>query len=237
MSILDARTLFMLFAAPGEAVHRTIEASGWMGLVWPGNPDWEHHPEGTQLLALALHYFTMRHPDTPPLPLVIASQVLASHAVERFEGYAIEAEELYQQAQIWLLAFAGRGPASHDRAYAWGVPPDQEPQVVVPGGNVIAFTHAAVTMLETLCFDGPQPAWDLATHYLTQHADAASQRAAHLFRLVTLPTPDLDEASACADCGAQDLEVFYQGQRWGEKLCQSCFDKRSDAGQARLRQE
>jgi hypothetical protein len=179
----------------------------------------------------------MRHPDTPPLPLVIASQVLASHAVERFEGYAIEAEELYQQAQIWLLAFAGRGPASHDRAYAWGVPPDQEPQVVVPGGNVIAFTHAAVTMLETLCFDGPQPAWDLATHYLTQHADAASQRAAHLFRLVTLPTPDLDEASACADCGAQDLEVFYQGQRWGEKLCQSCFDKRSDAGQARLRQE
>ena len=81
MPILDAQTLFTLFAAPGEAVHRTIEAGGWIGLVWPGNADWDNHLEGTQLLALALHYFTMRHPGTETLPVATAAQVLASHAV------------------------------------------------------------------------------------------------------------------------------------------------------------
>lgn len=104
---LDARTLFALFDAPGPAVQRTIQDGGWGGMLWPGHPAWqpvldeqgqllEHamHP-GSQLLSLALHYFTSRHPEADALPIITAAQVLCANAVEFLGGYPIEEHDIY----------------------------------------------------------------------------------------------------------------------------------------------
>jgi hypothetical protein len=37
----------------------------------------------------------------------------------------------------------------------------------------------------------------------------------------------------CADCGVQNLELWYTGQTWGETLCVPCYEARVAHGQAR----
>ena len=44
---------------------------------------------------------------------------------------------------------------------------------------------------------------------------------------------NLDTAVSCADCGAQDLAVWYTGQTWGETLCEACYARRVQTGRAR----
>ena len=56
----------------------------------------------------------------------------------------------------------------------------------------------------------------------------------HLFRQWVLGARvDLDTAITCADCGAQDLALWYSGQTWGETLCAECYDRRVQTGRAR----
>src|SRR5262249_24644096 len=47
---------------------------------------------------------------------------------------------------------------------------------------------------------------------------------AHLFRQYVLGGHvDLKTAVTCADCGAQNLDIWYTGQTWGETLGATCY--------------
>src|SRR5262249_55968045 len=89
-TFLDTPTLFAVFDAPGPAVQRTIAAGGWGGMLWPGHPEWadpamltpDDMRASAQLLSLAFHYFTARHPDAHAVQICTAAQVLCRYAVE-----------------------------------------------------------------------------------------------------------------------------------------------------------
>ena len=112
---------------------------------------------------------------------------------ERFEGLRVLGRGALSAGPVLALGLCGGRPAGQGQVYAWTTPRDQEGAWLRPGGNAGAFTRAAVDMLESLCFHGPQQAWELAVRYLARQGNDASQWALHLLRLVTLPRPDPDE--------------------------------------------
>jgi hypothetical protein len=139
MQFLDVATLLTLFSpADPSAVRTTIEAGGWSG-SWPGSQDWEHHGPGEQLLSLALHYFTVRHPTAHPRRIGRVAQLLASHAVFPVFGYTVDESAEYQQAEAWLMAMAGGVPRDAT-GVGFSPPLDGHGQPVLPGGDIVTFT-------------------------------------------------------------------------------------------------
>jgi hypothetical protein len=241
-TFLDAATLFQLFDAPGPAVQRTMEDGGWRPLVFPGHAEWADsgtlRPDdmraGSQLLALAIHYFTSRHPEASDLKVIIAAQVLYRYAMEFLGGYPVEEEAVYERADAWLLALAGGQPPEPGGFLALTPPYDAAGHPLLPGGDIVAFTRAMVDIIEALVFTGEPEARRLAETFLRQAGDQHAQRAADIFwQCVLGEVMDLDAAVTCADCGAQDLEVWYSGQTWGETLCEACYAERVATGHAR----
>lgn len=241
-TFLDAQTLFTLFAAPGPAVQRTIEEGGWGGMRWPGHPEWiapatltaEDWPTGGQLLSLALHYFTVRHPEADDLQVCTAAQVLVSHAVMFVGGYPVEEDPRYEQAEAWLLSLAGGVPPAPGGVMSLTPPYDDAGHPLLPGGDIAAFTRAMVGVIEALVFTSEAIARTLAEQFLRHAGDVAAQRAADIFQRCVLGTVlDLDAPVVCGDCGAEGLDVWYTGQTWGETLCEACYATRVQAGQAR----
>lgn len=62
----------------------------------------------------------------------------------------------------------------------------------------------------------------------------------HMRVLESLSLPQsspVDGQKDCADCAAGDLEVYYEGQRWNEVLCQTCYEVRVAKGAAKPQKE
>jgi hypothetical protein len=87
-------------------------------------------------------------------------------------------------------------------------------------------------VVEALLFEGEAQALHVVERCLAQAGDAYAARAAAIFHCTTLPAPP-EEQVTCAECKAQDLEIFYTGQRWGEILCEACFHARMQVGTAK----
>jgi hypothetical protein len=106
--------------------------------------------------------------------------------------------------------------------------------VPLPGGDPVAFTAAALAMLEALLFTEPAAAHQTAATFLRTHTVALARRALMLLdAIVHQETARVVEAGViCVDCGAEGLDVWYTGQRWGETLCEACYETRVTQGQA-----
>ena len=90
-----------------------------------------------------------------------------------------------------------------------------------------------VQIIDALVFDSDVRARSLAEDFLRQAQDPQAERAADIFRQYVMGNRlDLD-AMTCADCGAQDLDLWYTGQLWNETLCEVCYGRRVAQGQAR----
>jgi hypothetical protein len=241
-AFLDAATLVALFDAPGPAVQRTMEEGGWGGMLWPGHPAWvdpatlppDDFRTGPQLLALALHAFTVRHPEADDLQVCTAAQVLVSHAVGLLGGSPVNEYPLYEQAEAWLLSLAGGTPPAPGEIMALTPPYDANGDAIVPGGDMAAFTRAMVGIIEALVVTSEAQARTLAEACLRQAGDRAAQRAADIFQQCVLGQGLVVDAPViCTDCGAAGLELWYTGQTWGETLGEACYAPRVQAGQAR----
>jgi hypothetical protein len=90
-------------------------------------------------------------------------------------------------------------------------------------------------MWEALLFTGVAAARQAADAFLHSHTDLLALRAQRLVDMLTRPdAPEwVDIGITCVDCGAQELELWYTGQRWGETLCVPCYEARVARGQAR----
>jgi hypothetical protein len=193
--------------------------------------DW---PTGGQLLSLALHYFTTRHPEADDLQVCTAAQVLVSHAVMFLSGYPVEEDPRYEQAEAWLLSLAGGVPPAPGEIVALTPPYDDAGRAILPGSDLAAFTRAMVGVIEALVFTSEASARTLAEAFLRQAGDQAAQRAADIFqRCVLGQVLDVDAPVICTDCGAAGLEIWYTGQTWGETLWEACYAARVQTGQAR----
>ena len=232
--ILDATTLLRLLDAAPEAVRHTIETGGWAGCLWPGHAEWEMHEACVQIRSLALHYFTVRHPAAAAQRCDTAAQFLGSQACPQGGETHLSAEPLVDQALLWLWALAGGPAAPNARAESMS-PPHAGGQIRLPGGDAVAFTAAALALLEALLFAGDTAAVEVAEGFLRPHADPLAQRALRLVdALMRQDTAaELEVGITCADCGAQDLELWYTGQAWGDTLCELCYEARVAHGQAR----
>jgi len=89
-------------------------------------------------------------------------------------------------------------------------------------------------MLEALLFTGHEAAQQIAATFLHTHTDALARRALMLIDAIVLQeTARVVEAGIiCVDCGAEGLDVWYTGQRWGETLCEACYETRVEHRQA-----
>ena len=137
-------------------------------------------------------------------------------------------------ALLWLWALAGDRRPPMPAQMAWvGAHPGG--QIRLPGGDAAAFTAAALALLEALLFAGDTAALEVARAFLQGHADPLAQRALRLMdALIRQDTAGGVEVGIdCADCGAQDLELWYTGQAWGDTLCEPCYEARVAHGQAR----
>jgi len=231
--ILETATLLRLLDAASEAVHHTIEMGQWSGCVWPGHPEWEAHEACIQVRSLALHYFTVRHPAVEAHRYEIAAQLLASQACPQDGDQHLDVEPLVQGALLWLWALAG-GPAVPDTPRVVMPPLQDTRPMPLPGGDPVAFTATALTMLEALLFTGNEAAHQTAATFLRTHADALARRALMLIdAIVQQETARVVEAGViCVDCGTEGLEVWYTGQTWGETLCEACYETRMTHGPA-----
>jgi hypothetical protein len=233
--ILETATLLRLLDADPEAVYSTIEAGGWTGCLWPGHPEWALHEACVQIRSLAIHYFTQRYPAAEASRHDTAAQLLASHACPQGGVTHLAAEPLVDYAFLWLWALAG-GPAAPNTDGA-GVPPPaatMAPQRL-PGGDPAVFTEAALALWEALLFRGDAAARQVADAFLRPHDDPIAQRARRLVEAITQQDAQgaLEVGIVCVDCGAQDLELWYTGQTWGDTLCPPCYEARVAHGQAR----
>jgi hypothetical protein len=221
--ILDVSTLLRQLNIAPEAVHDTIEAGGWSGCVWPGHAEWEDHEACIQIRSLALHYFTVRQPTALPQRYETASQILASQGCPQGGVTHLDTDPLVDQALLWLWALAG-GPTPQDMAAG----------ITLPGGDPEAFTVTALAMLEALIFVGNTATQQVASTFLQLHADAPSQRALELVDAIVRRDNQgqVEAGVTCADCGAQDLELWYTGKTWGDTLCEPCYEARIAHGQA-----
>jgi hypothetical protein len=231
--ILETATLLRLLDAAPEAVHHTIEMGQWTGCVWPGHPEWEAHEACVQIRSLALHYFTERYPSGEAHRYEIAAQLLASQACPQGGDQHLDVEPRVQEALLWLWALAG-GPVVPDTSRVVLPPLQDNTPVSLPGGDPVAFTVTALAMLEALLFTGHEAAQQIAAIFLRTHTDALSRRALMLIDAIVLQeTARVVEAGViCVDCGAEGLDVWYTGQRWGETLCEACYETRVAHGQA-----
>jgi hypothetical protein len=231
--ILKTATLLRLLDAAPEAVHDTIEMGQWTGCVWPGHPEWEAHEACVQIRSLALHYFTMRHPAVEAHRYEMAAQILASQACPQGGDQHLDVEPHVQEALLWLWALAG-GPVVPDMSRVVLPPLQDTTPVSLPGGDPVAFTATALAMLEALLFTGHEAAQQIAATFLRAHTDALARRALMLIDAIVLQeTARVVEAGViCVDCGAEGLDIWYTGQRWGETLCEACYEMRVAHGQA-----
>jgi hypothetical protein len=235
VQILEAATLVRLLDAAPEEVRRSIEAGEWAGCIWPGHPEWEIHEACVQIRSLALHYFTVRYPAAEAHRRDIAAQLLASQACPQGGAAHLEAVALVDQALLWLWALAG-GPAAPNALGDGELPPaDGAGRIRVPGRDRVAFTAAALAMLEALLFTGETAARQVAETFLQAHVDPLAHRALRLVDAIARQDTQgyMDVGFNCTDCGAQDLELWYTGQTWGDTLCASCYEARVARGQAR----
>jgi hypothetical protein len=233
--ILQAATLLRLLDAAPEAVRATIETGEWTGCIWPGHPEWEIHEACVQVRSLALHYLTVRYPTAEAQRRDTAAQLLASQVCPQGGDAHLSAEPLVDQALLWLWALAG-GPAAPS-ASGDVMPPRHgtAARMRLPGGDPVAFTTAALAMWEALLLTGDTAARQVAETFLRAHADPLAHRALRLVDELTRQDTQgwVDVGITCADCGAQELELWYTGQMWGETLCVSCYEARMARGQAR----
>ena len=231
--LLETATLIQLLDASPEAVRNTIETGGWTGCLWPGHPEWEMHEPCIQVRSLALHYFTVRYPVAEAHRCDIAAQILASQVCPQDGAAHLEAEALVDQTLLWLWALAG-GLVSPPERGVDGMPLSVR-RMRLPGGDPGAFTAAALALVEALLFTGDMAARQVADTFLQAHTDPLAQRALRLVDALT--RQDTQEWAGagiiCVDCGAQDLELWYTGQTWGDTLCIPCYEARVARRQAR----
>lgn len=233
--ILEAATLMRLLDAAPEAVHDTIETSGWTGCLWPGHPEWEMHEACVQIRSLALHYFTVRYPAAEAHRHDTAAQLLASQVCPQGGDSHLNVEPLVDHALLWLWALAGGPAAPNVGGDDLPPPPDTASRRRLPGSDPVAFTAVALALVEALLFTGNTAAQEVATAFLRLHTDPFAHRALRLVDVLTRQDIQggMDVGVICADCGAQDLELWYTGQSWGDTLCESCYEARIAHGQAR----
>jgi hypothetical protein len=114
-------------------------------------------------------------------------------------------------------------------------PHDTMGRVRLPGGDPVAFTEAALAMVEALLFTGGTAAQQIAAAFLGAYADPLAHRALRLVDALSRQDTQawVDVGITCVDCGAQDLELWYTGQTWGDTLCGPCYEARVAHGQAR----
>lgn len=234
--LLETATLIRLLDASPEAVRNTIETGGWTGCLWPGHPEWEMHEACIQVRSLALHYFTVRYPIAETQRYDIAAQLLASQVCPQDGAAHLEVEPLVDQTLLWLWALAG-GLATPQECGVDRVPLPHHTvrRGRLPGDDPVAFTAAALALVEALLFTGDMAACQVADTFLQAHTDPLAQRALRLVEALT--RQDTQEwvgvGITCVDCGAQDLELWYTGQTWGDTLCIPCYEARVVRGQAR----
>jgi hypothetical protein len=233
--ILEAATLLRLLDAAPEAVRASIETGEWTGCLWPGHPEWEIHEACVQVRSLALHYLTLRHPAAAAHRRDTAAQLLASQVCPQGGDAHLPPEPLVDQALLWIWALAGGPAAPQAGGDALSAPHDTEGRLRLPGGDPSAFTAAALAMLEALLFTGDTVAQQIAESFLRAHADPLAHRALRLVDELTRQDNQgwMDVGVTCADCGAQELELWYTGQTWGDTLCMPCYEARVARGQAR----
>ena len=233
--ILEAATLVRLLDAAPEAVRSTIETGEWAGCLWPGHPEWEMHEACIQIRSLALHYFTVRYPAAEAHRRDTAAQLLASQACPQGGDAHLNVEPLVDHALLWLWALAGGPVAPNTRGDGMPPPHDAAGRVRLPGGDPVAFTAAALALVEVLLFTGDTAAQQLAEAFLRAHADPLAHRALRLVEALSRQDTQgwMDVGITCVDCGAQDLELWYTGQTWGDTLCGLCYEARVAHGQAR----
>jgi hypothetical protein len=190
--------------------------------------------EWDQLMPLALHYFTTRHPAADTPTIATAAQVLLAWTCEVHGDALVEADARYARAEAWLLAFAGGQPNGPYEGMPRTPYTNDAGEVVLPGGDKEAFTRAAVAMVEALLCAGETQAQSLAVRFLLQTPGNQAVQAAERFRRVVLgEAGDIADATACRVCGAEDLEVFYTSPTWDETLCDACFEVRTGGPEAR----
>jgi hypothetical protein len=233
--ILEAATLLRLLDAAPEAVRSTIEVGGWPGCLWPSHPEWEIHEACVQIRSLALHYFTIRHSAAEAHRRDTAAQLLASQVCPQGGDAHLNAEPLVDQALLWMWALAGGPVAPNGREDDVPPPHDTAGRMRLPSGDPVAFTTAALAMLEALLFTGDMAARQVAEAFLWAHADPLAHRALRLVDAIARQDTQgyMDMGIICADCGTEELELWYTGQRWGDTLCVSCYEARVAHGQAR----
>jgi len=140
----------------------------------------------------------------------------------------LEVEPLVHKAILWVWAFAG-GLAFPDASRSAASPSAHAAAPFpLPGGDAVAFTAAALTMLEALLFTGDEAAQQSAETFLHAHPDALARRALALVHSITQQEMArvVDAGVICVDCGAEGLELWYTGQTWGETLCEVCYEVR-----------
>ncbi|MBI3329775.1 MAG: hypothetical protein HYZ81_24095 [Nitrospinae bacterium] len=233
--ILEAATLLRLLDAAPNAIRSTIEQGPWAGCLWPGHPEWEIHEACVQVRSLALHHFTVRYPAAEAHRRDTAAQLLASQVCPQGGDAHLNIEPLVDQALLWLWAMAGGPAAPHARGDDMPPPHNAAAQIRLPGGDPTAFTTAALAMVEALLFAGDTAARQVAEAFLRAHADPLAHRALRLVDGLTRQDTQgwVDVGITCADCGAQDLELWYSGKTWGDTLCMACYEARVARGQAR----
>jgi hypothetical protein len=234
--ILEVATLVQLLDASPEAVRHTIETGGWAGCLWPGHPEWEMHEACVQVRSLALHYFTVRYPDAETRRHEIAAQLLASQVCPHDGAAHLEVEPLVDQTLLWLWALSGGRAAPQARGVdSTPLPHDTADQMRLPGGDPAAFTAAALAMVEALLFTDDTAARQVASTFLQTYDDPLAHRAWRLLDTIVRQDDQgwVDVGITCVDCGAQDLELWYTGQTWGDTLCMPCYEARVVRGQAR----
>lgn len=226
--VLDSATLFKLLEASPEAVFHTIEAGGWSGCVWPGNAEWEMHEACAQVRSLTIHYATVRYPEADPQRYEILAQTLASQVCPRGPHGHLDADPMVQHALLWLWVLCG-GPAPPENLE------DDHMSIAVPGGDVIAFTTVSLELLETFLFSEEAAAQQVASQFLQGQHDELAHRALELVAALSREqtAQAVDEDVMCSVCGATELDFWYSGQTWGETLCEPCYERRVQEGQAR----
>jgi hypothetical protein len=235
LQILQAATLMRLLHATPEAVRSTIETGEWTGCIWPGHAEWELHEACVQVRSLALHYFAVHYPAATAHQCDTAAQILASQVCPQGGDTHLAVEPLVDHALLWLWALAGAPAAPGAQPYDEPPLPASTVRVQLPGSDAVAFTTAALEMLEALLFAGDMAARQAASAFLQAHTDPLASRARRLVdALAQADTQEvMDMGIMCVDCGVQDLELWYTGQTWGETLCGVCYEARVARGQAR----
>src|SRR5262249_27399241 len=138
-------------------------------------------------------------------------------------------------ALLWLWALAGGPVAPNAHGESRPPSPDSAGRIRLPGDDPVAFTVAALAMVEALLFTGDMAAKQRAEAFLQAHADPRAHRALRLVDALSRQDTQawVDVGITCVDCGAQDLELWYTGQTWGDTLCGPCYEARVAHGQAR----